>query len=261
MSLPNKISIIGLGLIGGSIAKALKKRRPNIQIASLQGNFSDLRLAIENQTIDSLFQTWEELITWSDFIILATPLSTLSDLANEISNRGQKEKKLLVIDVGSVKKAVIPTFEKLTNDNVEFLSTHPMSGKENWGFVHSDPDLFKDCCWIISSHVKNTQESIKIVSGLIEMFEAKPIILSPEKHDKQVALISHLPALISRLLSQFVETKDPEALAIAGPGFHSMTRLARDNPQLQSEIFSLNSEELNDQLMQWLEFITAQRKK
>ncbi len=260
MNLPNKVSIIGLGLIGGSIAKALRKRMPNTQIASLQSNFSDLQQAIKNRTINFVFQTWEELIDWSDLIILATPLSTLSDLAIEISNRCQKKEKLLIIDVGSVKKAVIPTFEKLTNDKMEFLSTHPMAGKENWGFAHSDSNLFKDCCWLISPHAKNEQESMRTVSGWIEMLEAKPLVLSPEKHDKQVALISHLPALISRLLSQFVEINDSEALKIAGPGYQSMTRLARDNPQLQNEIFSLNREELNHQLIQWLEFVTAQRK-
>lgn len=256
----NKISIIGLGLIGGSIAKALKKRMPNCPIASLQGNFSDVQQALKNKTIDSLFPTWEELIAWSDLIILATPLSTLSDLALEISKRCRKKEKLLVIDVGSVKKAVVPAFEKLTHVNMEFLSTHPMAGKENWGFVHSDPDLFKNCSWIISPHAKNEQESIRTISGWLEMLEAKPVVLSPEKHDKQVALISHLPGLISQLLSQFVETEDPEALKIAGPGFHSMTRLARDNPQLHNEIFSFNREELNHQLMQWLEFVSARRK-
>jgi prephenate dehydrogenase len=256
----NKISIIGLGLIGGSIAKALKKRLPNTQIASMQGNFSDLQQAIKNQTINSVFQTWEELITWSDLIILATPLSTLSDLAIEISKHFRKKEKLLIIDVSSVKKAVIPTFEKLTHDKIEFLSTHPMAGKENWGFAHSDPDLFKGCCWILSPHAKNEQESLKRVFQWIEMLEANPLILNPEKHDQQVALISHLPALISRFLSQFVEIENPEALKIAGPGFHSMTRLARDNPQLQNEIFSFNREELHHQLRQWLEFVSTQRK-
>jgi prephenate dehydrogenase len=253
----SKVSIIGFGLIGGSIAKSLKKRMPNIEISSLQGDFRDLQQAVQEEFIDILFKTWEELISWSDLIILSTPLSTLSELAMEIGRRCPKEKKLLVIDVGSVKKAVMPAFESATKNNIEFLSTHPMAGKEKWGFSHSDPDLFENCHWIISPHAKNRTESVKIIGEWIEALGAKPVILTPEKHDGQVTLISHLPALISRLLALFVETKDPEALKIAGPGFHSMTRLAKDNPQLQSEIVLLNHEELTHQLTQWLAFVDA----
>jgi prephenate dehydrogenase len=257
----SKIGIIGLGLIGGSIAKALKKRTSQIEISSLRGDFADLQQAVEDRAVDSLFDTLEGLIQWSDLIILATPLATLSKLAIEIGNRCPKEKKLLVIDVGSVKKAVIPTFERMTKNKIEFLSTHPMAGKERWGFSHSVPDLFEDHQWIISPHLKNQLSSIKMISKLIEILGGRPVVLSPEKHDAQVALISHLPALISRLLAQFVEAKDPEALKIAGPGYQSMTRLARDNAQLQSEIASLNREEISHQLAEWLAFITAAQRK
>src|SRR5579871_207399 len=159
MNLPNRISIIGLGLMGGSIAKALKKRTPHCQIASLQGDWNDLQLAKQNGVIDTLFKNWEELIAWSDWVILATPMSTLCKLADEIGKRCPKEKKLLVIDIGSVKNAVVPTFERLTKDGIEFLSTHPMAGKETWGFAHSDPDLFNGRPWIICPHVNNQKES------------------------------------------------------------------------------------------------------
>jgi prephenate dehydrogenase len=252
----NKVGIIGLGLIGGSIAKALKKRSPHVEIASLRGDFDDLQRAVQGKVVDTLFETLEELILWSDLIVLASPLSTLSELAIQIGTRCPDEKKLLVIDVASVKKGVIPTFEAMTKDNIEFLSTHPMAGKERWGFAHSDGTLFQDCRWILSPHEKNQQSSIDTVSEWIRLLGAEPILLTPEKHDTQVALISHLPALLSRFLLDFVESKDPDALKIAGPGFHSMTRLAHDNPQLQSEIASLNRQELAQQLSEWTEFIT-----
>jgi prephenate dehydrogenase len=245
----HRISIIGLGLMGGSIAKGLKKRAPDCQIASLSADFADLHKAVQTQTVDIVFQTWEELIGWSDLIVLATPLSTLSGLAIEIGRRCNK--RLLVIDVGSVKKAVIPTFEAETRNDIEFLSTHPMAGKERWGFEQSDPDLFERCCWMVSPHAKNTPRAIQAVSKWIELFGAKPLLMSPEIHDKKVALISHLPALISRRLLDFVEAQDPEALQIAGPGFHSMTRLARDNPQLHSDIFAWNQEQIDELLKQW----------
>src|ERR1700722_1479169 len=244
MHLPHKISIIGLGLIGGSMAKAIKKRIPSFEIASLSADFTDLCGAGKMQTVDLLFKTWEELIQWSDLIVLATPLSTLSGLAIEIGKRCPADKELLVIDVSSVKKAVIPTFESLTQHKLEFLSTHPMAGKERWGFAQSTPDLFEGCCWILSPHAKNKAESIQAVSEWIEVFQARPILMRHEIHDKKVALVSHLPAMISRLLLHFVEDRDCDALNIVGPGLHSMTRLARDNPQLYNDIVAFNQNEI-----------------
>lgn len=255
MNLPNKIGIIGMGLIGGSITKALKKRAPLTAIASLNRDCLDLKGAFIEKAVDILFGSWEEFIEWSDMIILASPLSTLAPLAEEIARHSFKEKKLLVIDVSSVKKAVFPTFETLTTKNLDFLSTHPMAGIEKWGFANSDPSLFEGCCWILSPHGKNQESSVKTVFKLVEALGARPMIVDPKKHDEQVATISHLPALLARLLLGFVKEKDPDCLEIAGPGFKSMTRLASDNPEMQNEIARLNHEEISKQLNLWLEYI------
>jgi prephenate dehydrogenase len=255
MNLPNNIGIIGMGLIGGSVAKALKKRDPKCVIASLEREDSDLKTAVSEKTVDRLFASWEELLKWSDLIILASPLSTLAPLAKEIAQRCPEEKKLLVIDVGSVKSAVFPAFEELTTDHLEFLSTHPMAGKEKWGYENSDGALFQDCQWILCPHAKNRQSTLKTLHEWIEFLGARPIVIDPKTHDEQTALISHLPALLSRLLLKFVEQTDKESLKIAGPGFKSMTRLAHDNPQMHSEIAQFNKQALSKQLALWLEFI------
>ncbi len=249
-----------MGLIGGSITKALKQKAPAIAIASLKRDCLDLEGAIVQKAVDTLFGSWEELIAWSDMLILASPLSTLAPLAEEIARRCPREKKLLVIDVSSVKKASFPAFEALTTENLDFLSTHPMAGKEKWGFANSSADLFQDCCWILSPHAKNQSGHIAMVRKLVEILGSHVMILDPKKHDEQAALISHLPALLSRLLLRFVEHRDPESLKIAGPGFQSMTRLARDNPRMQSEIAELNREELSKQLSLLLEFINQEKR-
>ena len=248
----NNIGIVGVGLIGGSIAKALKQK--GLTVASLKYDSTDFHGAV-----DALFNSWEELIDWSDLIILATPLSTLTSLAEEISRRCPKQKKLLVIDVGSVKKAVFPAFEMLTTSNLEFLSTHPMAGKECWGFENSDADLFQGCMWIVSPHEKNQKQSIASVSHLIRLMGAEPIVIDPKKHDERVAIVSHLPALLSRLYLKFVQQTNPESLKVAGPGFKSMTRLAKDNPQLQNEITSFNRDEILKQLRLFIQFIEKEK--
>lgn len=251
----HNVAIIGMGLIGGSIAKALKKNSSEITIASLKHDSADVKSAMTKKALDILFDSWEELIAWSDLIILATPLSALASLAKEIAKRCPQEKKLVVIDVGSVKKAVFPIFETLTTQNLDFLSTHPMAGKENWGFENSEADLFKGCCWILSLHEKNEKGNIASISNLIEMMGAQTLEIDPKTHDEHVALVSHLPALLSRLYLKFVEQTNPDSLKVAGPGFKSMTRLAKDNPQMQSEITDLNSEEILKQLKLFMKFI------
>ncbi len=260
MNQQNNIGIIGLGLIGGSIAKALKKRAPGSSIASLTRPCQDLERAVSERAVDRLFGTWEELIDWSEMIILAAPLSTLVPLAEEIAKRCPAWKRLLVIDVGSVKGATVPVFEALTTDNLEFLSTHPMAGKETGGFVSSEADLFQDCSWIVTPHGRNQSCTCNVVLSLLEVLGAKVAVMDAKTHDEQTALISHLPALLSRSLLKFVEKTNPESLKIAGPGFQSMTRLARDNPQMQGEIAELNKKELNKLLSLWIEHIKEEIK-
>jgi prephenate dehydrogenase len=257
MNLPVNIGIVGMGLIGGSIAKALKQRVLTAAIASID---RDLEEVFEQGVVDILFHSLEELLQWSDLMILASPLSTLAPLAKEIAELCPKEKKLLVIDVGSVKGAVFPCFETLTTENLEFLSTHPMAGKEVSGFTNSDPNLFQDCCWILSPHAKNTKSAIERISSVVKSLGATPTLIDPKKHDRQVALISHLPALLSRSLMGFVQKVDPESLTIAGPGFKSMTRLSHDNPQMQKEISEFNREEIAKQLELFLKFIAEEGK-
>jgi prephenate dehydrogenase len=254
----NNISVIGMGLIGGSIVKTWKKKKPHAKIGSLRADFADLQQASKEGWVDQLFDSWKELMAWSDLIILATPLSTIPDVALEMSRHCPENKPLLIIDIGSVKKEIVPTFEKLTKGNIEFLSTHPMAGKEKWGFANSDPDLFERRPWIVTPHGKNRDETVKQIGAWIKIMGADPIVLSLEEHDSQTALVSHLPALLSRLLAQFVEERDPDALKIAGPCFHSTTRVARDNPQLWAEINALNREKIHDHFAALLKFIEEQ---
>ena len=252
-----QITIIGLGLIGGSIAKCLKQSDPSILIASIP--YKDQ----SPKCIDRVFSSLQEVLEWSDLIILATPLSSILPIAHQIKclKIPPFNKKTIAIDVGSVKGKICADFERLTDPHIEFVSTHPMAGKEQWGFESSDPSLFQEASWIITPHAKNQMSTIESVSTFIEALGGKSTILTPEDHDRQTALISHFPAVLSRALLAFVEEKDPQALRIAGPGFKSMTRLAKDNPQLYEEIASFNADHLHQLMNEWIDFLTKNKDK
>lgn len=237
-----KVGIIGLGLIGGSIAKALKQK--GYYVATVKSKSPDVAKA--KKIIDDVFPNLEALIQEVDLLVIATPLSSIIPIARQISS----DHPLLVIDVGSVKGPIVKEFAKLTKGKVEFLATHPMAGTEKSGFDAADPNLFRDAPWIVVPHRKNKAKLDK----WIEFFGAKPIVMPAEEHDRKVALISHLPGLISKILWDFVQEKDPTSVKVAGPSFKTMTRLAHGNQQLREEIAKMNRKNLEAVWKQWLDF-------
>ena len=213
-----RIKIIGVGLIGGSILK----------------NLSD-------HIVDKD----------PDLIIISSPLDTILPIAKGIKSN----KPLVVIDVGSVKRGIAKNFEQLSRANVDFIATHPFAGKEVSGFENSSPTLFVQSPWIITPHSKNKKKNIERVCEFIEFLGAVPIVLSPEEHDRKAALVSHLPGVLSRLFLKFVTEIDNDAIKIAGPGFKSFTRLAHDNPELRSAIEKLNKNNIKKFGKMWIELL------
>jgi len=239
-----KVAIIGMGLMGGSIAKALS----GTSIATLE--HADICKTIEAKALDL-----DEMIAWADLIILAVPLSKIVPIARTIwEKREQIQGRLVVMDIGSVKTAITAVFEELSCDKVEFVSTHPMAGSEKSGFEHSSKTLFQDAPWIVVPHPKNVEKTLDRISFLIGTLGAKPMKMDAETHDRKTALISHFPALLSRLLLDFVMHEDPESLLIAGPGFRSMTRLANEPLERFQEMAVQNRENLEIIIKKWSAF-------
>lgn len=219
-------------------------KRKGYSVSTVKSKSPDIAKA--KKIIDRVFPTLDALVREVDLLIIATPLSTIIPIARKI----KADHPLLVIDVGSVKGPTVKEFEKLTKGRVEFLSTHPMAGTEKRGFDAADPDLFKKAAWIIVPHRKNKAK----LAAWIRLFGAKPVVMSADVHDQKMALISHLPALISKALWDFVQKEDPESAQIAGPGFRSMTRLARGNQQLMNEICQFNKKNLKAVWKEWVAF-------
>lgn len=241
-----KIGIIGLGLIGGSIAKKL--HREGYSLYTVKSKSVDIQKA--KPILTTVFPTLDALVKEIDLLIIATPLSTILSIAKKIKS----DHPLLVIDVGSVKGKIVKEFEKLTKDRLEFLSTHPMAGTEKKGFDASNPDLFKNAPWIITPHKKNKTK----IEPFLRKLGAKPMKMGAKDHDEKVALISHLPMLISKFLWDFVEKKDPKSIPIAGPSFRSMTRLARGNEDLYKDIVNENLAQILKIWSQWVDFLIDQ---
>lgn len=253
MKLSSKIGILGLGLIGGSLAKGIKKRAPKTWIATVQRDDPDLKCALAQGVVNHACPSLEAFVQTVDMILLATPLSVMIPLAHEIAKVGAtRQTPLLVADMGSVKRKIAETFEMLSTSKIEFLPTHPMAGREESGFEASCEDLFVDASWIVTPHAKTTPSSLEKMEELITLLGAKRFFLSAEEHDEQTALVSHLPSILAHDFLDFVVESAPEAVKIAGPGFHSFTRLAHDRSSLREEIYAQNQEWIEVYLTKWL---------
>ncbi len=224
-----KVAIVGIGLIGGSILKALQTH--SITVYSFDKE-------------DPLLIPEE-----CDFMVLATPISEIIPLAEKIAAMKRKQ-PLLVIDVGSVKKQICERFEALSTEQIEFLSTHPMAGKEKNGFEESSGDLFHEAPWVLLPHRNTQKKSLDKVHNFVHLMGAKALSMTADEHDEAASWVSHLPMLLSKEYLDFVKETCPEAIRIAGPGFLSFTRLAHD--KMQKEILNSNKKVVEDHLVNWL---------
>lgn len=255
----SKIGIIGLGIIGGSIAKAIKFKNKNTKIFTLKRADKNIILAKKNNYIDKVLSI-KNLIKECDLIILATPIECIIPTAQEIKKyKNLRTTPLLIIDVGSIKEKIAQKFKKLTSHKIEFLATHPMAGSDKSGFKFSKGTLFINYPWIITPHSKNKKESIQKISQFIKYVGGLPKLISPKQHDIVVAKVSHLIFSISTLLFAYVYDTGKNYIQFSGTSFKSTTRLASSNPYMQHQILINNFSNISKELNSFMKYLKIKK--
>ena len=247
------VGILGFGIMGGSIAKALKVKKTNIKISTLKRDSADIKSALDSKTIDVVYDSIADLAQNNDLIVVATPIDTVDNICKKIHSTISK-KKLIVIDIASVKEEITKRFQEYTNDTIEFLPTHPMAGSEHSGFTDSTAGLFINRPWIICPHTKTNERTQNQVTEFIKSLGSNPIIMNAKQHDESVAKVSHLVFLISTYLFAYSQN-DPEAMKLAGTGFESITRLASGNASMHAQIFEKNSKNIETELEKFIDYM------
>ena len=247
MSEFKKIGIIGLGLIGGSLAKKLHEK--NMSILGFTRN--------KNSCLDAQFEVTENLenLKSCDLVFVCGPLSEILNTLQKIKN--YLRPNCLVTDVGSVKTFICEQAPKILGEKINFIGGHPMAGTEKQGFENSFPELFQNRPWVL------TQENQKL-KNLLEKTGSRVIYADPEEHDQAVAFISHLPLLLSISLKETInKINNPRikflAESLKSSGFESMTRLANGNEILNRDLLSLNKYNINKSLCLFEELIQETR--
>ena len=223
----NNVLIIGLGLIGGSLAKILNHQKIAKNIWANDHNFSNIEQAKKDKIINGYYLL-DDNIEIFDLIILCTPLKTYQDIFNKISSKINSQ--TIFFDIGSIKNF------KLKNIPKNFVGCHPIAGSENTGYINSYDKLFTNKNFIICDD--KSKENVKIIESLINQIGSKPIYINASKHDEIFALVSHLPQFLSFLTSEFSSKN------IDNNFFKTAFRLDKSNPEIWEDIFKLNQKNL-----------------
>lgn len=236
------ITIIGSGLVGGSIALALKRRRQNCTVACI--DLAERLPAIQDAGVADRIGTMQDLETFlpgSSIVILATPVQTIPDNLDSI--RPYLKEGTIVTDVGSTKKSIMMEARKLLPPGVHFIGGHPMAGSEHSGVEASDPLLFLDRVYVLCPYPDTPPEALLVLMELAESLQALPVTIDPDEHDRIMAMISHLPHILSVALMHAALSGDAEHGMLdrmAGRGFLDMTRLSASDYKIWDGILETN---------------------
>ena len=240
----SKVLIVGLGLLGGSYAKALTKK--GIYVSAIDLKKESIDYALNNGIINAGSHTVDEaLVKNADVIVFALYPKVFVNWIKEyqhLFNPGA-----LITDVTGVKKCVVDDINSILRDDVEFVSAHPMAGREVYGVENSDDRIFNGANYIVVPTPKNTKEGIDNCKKLgIYLGFARIAELSPQKHDEMIGFVSQLTHCIAVSL---MTCCDNESLVdYTGDSFRDLTRIARINDAMWSELFMLNKEPLLEQM-------------
>lgn len=240
-----KICIIGLGLIGGSLAKALRQKyKKEIIIYACDTNEASLKQAINDKVIDQGFTKFSEELFPCSFLFLCTYIDKNLMLLKKIESSINKD--CILTDVSSVKTQIHEAIECTSLKN-QFIGGHPMTGSEKKNYENSSSLLFENTYYILTPSKYSDSSSIQKLKELISMLHAMPLVMDYAKHDYCVAGISHFPHLISALLVNTVKTNDSSnqyMAKIAAGGFKDITRISSSSPKMWKTISLENKENI-----------------
>ncbi len=238
----DRITIIGVGLLGASFALALKKNSLCRSITGCGRNRENLVWGKERNIIDSFEQDPAAACKEADLIMLSTPVGSFPELTKTISPA--LKKGAVLTDVGSVKGALVREIEKIIPEDVHYIGGHPIAGSDRSGIDSANAELFNKAKCIITPTENSDLAALEKIQKLWKAFGSEIVTLSPEEHDRIYAAVSHLPHLIAYAMVNTVADMDRSYLAFSGKGFMDATRIASSSEELWKDICLLNRDNL-----------------
>lgn len=234
-----KIAIVGVGLIGGSIGIAVRKKKLAKEVIGIGRRRSSIRKAISKKAINKGSIGFKEGVFGADLIIIATPVDKVMTKIKEVARYAKKG--AIIIDVNSAKRKVVDYADRIMPKDKFFVGTHPLAGLEQSGVLFAAGDLFNGTVCVITPTRHTNGAALRKVKAFWRSLGAQIRVFDPEAHDRIVASISHLPHVLSYNLCNTVSVRE---LSVAGSGFKDTTRIAKSDPRMWLNIFLQNSQNI-----------------
>lgn len=239
-----KFTIIGLGLIGGSLSRVLRQRLDVHDITAIDKNTDSLYQALKDNSITRGFTEVNEYVWDSDIIFICTPVRYTIEYIELIYEKLKPES--IITDVGSTKVEIVNYVNNLSNPPC-FIGGHPMTGTEKAGYSSGFPHLFENAYYILTPSKSTNDESLNFMTELVKNIGGIPLVIDAKMHDRAAAGISHIPHIIASALVNLVKEidfPDEKMQMLAAGGFKDITRIASSNPEIWQDIILSNKEQI-----------------
>jgi prephenate dehydrogenase len=246
------VLIVGVGLIGGSIALAIKKEH-DVNIIGFDIEEHNTKAALNTEVIHEVSTDLEQAAKKSDLIIIATPVEETLKVMDELA-RITPVITALVMDAGSTKKTIMEKAELLKNKGIVFIGGHPMAGSHKTGVESAKLHLFENAYFILTPCKETCEKHVESAKDWLKGTNAKFLVISPDEHDLMTGIVSHFPHLIAASLVRLTKgySEDyPLVQQLAAGGFRDITRIASSSPKMWSDIVTQNKPFLLSILQEW----------
>jgi prephenate dehydrogenase len=243
-----KITIIGMGFMGGSLGFAVKQKRLSGNVTGCGRNINRLKMALANEAADTVTTDERDAVRGADIVVIALPVGMIADTYARI--KPFLETGAVVTDIGSVKGVIAAAAAK--SGGSSFLGSHPMVGSEKAGIENIKGGLYEGGTCMITPSKGNTKKQAGIISGFWRNIGMKVITIDPLEHDRVMAGISHMPHLAAFALVTSQAQSIRERKEMIGTGFKDMTRIAGSNEEIWSDIFLSNKTQVLKQLKAYI---------
>lgn len=244
MTVFRRIALVGPGLLGGSLGKALRALPDPPQVRAWARRAQTIKELQAGGCADIASGDLNAVVDGADLIVLATPVGVLPELAQRVVECPAFAVGTVVTDVGSVKRCVVEKLEPIFDGAARgyFVGSHPMAGSEKTGVAASRADLFGGAMCLLTPSQSTNREALQKVDEMWQALDMRTLRIDAGEHDRSVARISHLPHLNAAALVMAALDEDATLAALAGPGFRDSTRIAAGPPQMWAEILLENRE-------------------
>lgn len=232
---PHHITVLGVGLLGGSVALAVRRKRPNVVLVGTARSEIKCERLVAAGIVDQATTSIKDACRQSDLVVVATPVDQISSMVIEAADASPND--CVITDVGSTKEQIVLSVARETGAAKKFVAAHPIAGSEKVGFEHAKADLFDGKVIVVTPTDKNSSTSIEKIQHFWQLLGGRIITMSLADHDAHLASISHVPHLVSALVARMATD---QSRPLAGSGWEDITRVAAGDPAMWTAICQQN---------------------